>query len=70
MSKRTYTKHKLTHPQLKRLSQLYHGRTHLHGMALLALCRKGLVEEGTLASFYTITLEVRTAFQQARKEGW
>ena len=74
MTKQTYTGHKLTHAQCKRLNQLYNGRRpHLHGMALLALCRKGLVREEMLISHipvYTITTVGREAYEQARQEGW
>ena len=41
----TYTEHNLTSPQCKRLNQLINGKLRLHGMALVALVRKGLVHE-------------------------
>lgn len=45
MSRKTWTEHKLTEAQLRRLAQMYGGLPHLHGVALAALERKGLVME-------------------------
>lgn len=45
MTKRIWTKHKLTEAQLKRLAQLNARLPHLHGNSLSALERKGLIEK-------------------------
>ena len=69
----TYTEHKLTEAQCKRLSQIYNLRPHLHGVALDALKRKGLVvvdPDGHYPKTCFLTAEGKAAFKQARQEGW
>ena len=73
----TYTEHNLTSPQCKRLNQLINGKLRLHGMALVALVRKGLVHEAQFdigeyhpKYVYTLSDTGREAYRQARREGW
>lgn len=70
-----YTSFKLTDPQLRRLSQMSHGRPHGHGVALQALLRKGLVDRhGSLdhefGEDYSINQAGFDALIDARWEGW
>lgn len=77
---KTYTRFKLTDAQCKRLSQMYHGRPHLHGVALDALVRKGLAEPIPDHEFdghtygkvpdHRLTADGRLAYEWARAEGW
>lgn len=72
MSK-TWTKYKLTGPQLKRLSQICNDHDHLHGNALEALERKGLVRrvpDWTYPKTHAANMLGRAALEAARKEGW
>ncbi|TNC80211.1 MAG: hypothetical protein C9356_14890 [Oleiphilus sp.] len=70
--KMTYTQHRLTHSQLERLAPIVKGRPHLHGMALVALQRKCLVEAvpGERPPRYVATEAGVQAFHDARGEGW
>ena len=73
-----FTKHKLTDPQLVRLSQIVNQRPNLFGGSLAALVRKGLVVEKESTTglrygkdcFYNATDAGIAAFTQARSEGW
>ncbi len=78
---KTYTQHKLTNAQCKRLNQLVNGNLRWHGMALVALVRKGLVTELFKPPFtpdngyhwingYELSDTGRAAYEQARREGW
>jgi hypothetical protein len=71
---RTYTQHKLTDAQLRRLSALVNETkgAATAGMAGQALIRKGLaVDSGRYAQYPVgVTDEGRAALQQARREGW
>jgi hypothetical protein len=73
----TYTQHRLSDPALRRLSAICKGRKHGHGMALLGLENKGLVEARPLIDGskpgtvrYVATEAGRQALGQARREGW
>lgn len=81
MTRRTWTEHKLTDAQLRRLSAICKpdGGGPKHGMARLALERKGLViavdhGSGFLPVYkrwqYVATDAGRKALEQARREGW
>ena len=68
----TYTSHKLTPAQLKRLSQICNQQPHLHGNALSALENKRLVERRWRCRPIThrATAAGRLALRNARSEGW
>jgi len=72
---RTYTKHKLTDAQLRRLSTIINKAKGARcGVAGLALERKGLVvgmaDREISSDEVFATDEGRAALEQARKEGW
>jgi DNA-binding MarR family transcriptional regulator len=73
---RTYTEHKLTNHQLKRLHPIVHNKKHYHGMALTALENKGLItrektdDDPHWTHKHTATPEGTEALKQARLEGW
>jgi hypothetical protein len=72
----TYTKHKLTDPQLKRLSQLVNcAPAHGHGVALDALVRKGLAcrsvnPDHKYPKTHNATVDGVAALNEARRAGW
>ena len=66
---KTYTEHKLTDHQLRRLSALVHNRTPKYGVAMDALIRKGLVYIN-IHGDHQVNGNGCIAFDQARREGW
>ena len=72
---KTYTKHKLTDPQLRRLSELVNGGAHHHGVALDALVRKGLAcksvnPDHKYPKTHNPTVDGVAALNEARRAGW
>lgn len=66
---RTYTGHKLTDSQLKRLSAIVNNRSHQHGMALWALENKGMIKEMSYGGYEATVIGIN-ALNAARREGW
>lgn len=66
----TYTSHKLTDAQLKRLHPIVHGKPHRYGMSLVALENKELVKSVGSGFKYEATQAGIDALAQARSEGW
>lgn len=70
----TFTKHRLTDPMLKRLSQMANERPHHAGTSMDALVARGLAEHVGENSVYQhshrITEEGRAALDEARRQGW
>jgi hypothetical protein len=72
---RAYTRYKLSHAQLKRLSQLVNEQAHGHGVALDALVRKGLAcrsanPDHKYPKTHNATVDGVSALREARREGW